>query len=379
MQPPSDDVRGATADEVVALIRDADGVSCTGGCELLTGLDLLVAEDITAGTVSGSVSRSSYARLHGTAQLVFDRALPWASALVRPYMVMTDGVVSARFNLGVYYTASPEEMPGVKPVQFGVTCYDVLTVLDDPVGDSYWVAEGTSYLAAVEEILLSRGVVRYVIDQAAAGLVLGDDMTWPPSDQLTWLTIVNALLSAIGYQGIWSDWNGWMHCQAYLSPRERAPEWVYDVDPDTSLIATRNKVRDFYATPNVWVFTRQNNTDGPQPVEGDGRYTVVNQSDGDTSIDARGRTITRPVQVDAADQASLVATATRMVDADKSIPAKVTLETFPNPLHWHFDVVYVTDPGLGPPTNAVTTSWSLPLNGGNMRHEWTLLNTLGAE
>lgn len=380
MQSLLADVRsGLTADQVEWLIRDAEGVSFSAGCELLTGLDLLVLEDVTPGLVSGSISRGSYNRLHATAQLVFERTLPWSNAIVRPYMTLAAGGLSARFNLGAYYTASPQENPDRQPVDFAVQCYDILSVLDDPVADAYSVAEGSSYLVAVEQILLSRGITRYLIDQSAAGLVLGSDMSWPPSEQTTWLTVVNDLLSAIGYAGIWSDWDGVMRCHQYLSPRERAPEWVYDTNPATSMIAGRTKNRDFYSVPNVWVFTMSNNTDGPQPVEGAGRYTYVNQSIGDTSIDARGRTITRPVQVQAADQASLVATATRMIDADMSIPAKVPATTFPNPLTWHMDVIYLVDPGVGPPTNALVTAWTLPLDGSDMRQDWTLLTALGAE
>lgn len=380
MQPPIVDARGVSDPDVVAwLIREAEGVEFSAGCELLTGMDLLVLEDVTPGLVTGSVSRGSYNRLHSTCSLLFERTLPWASAIVRPFMRMSAGGVTARFNLGAYLTSSPEEDPDEEPANFAVTCYDILSVLDDPVADAYSVAEGTSYLTAIESILQSRGIVRYLIDQSAAGLTLDDDMSWVPSDQITWLTIVNALLSAVGYAGIWSDWDGWLRCHAYLSPRERAPEWTYDTGPTTSMIAARRKIRDFYKCPNVWIFTINNGTDGAQPVEGAGRYTYINQSLGDTSIDARGRTITRPVQVQAADQDALVATATRMVDADMAIPAKVDATTFPMPLTWHFDVVYVVNAGLGPPTNAVVTAWTLPLNGANMRQEWTLLDTLGAE
>lgn len=365
--------------EVEAMIRSAEGVEFSAGCELLEGLSLVVAEDVRLGLVDGSITRGSYNRLHATASLTFDRLLPWARALVRPYLLMSDGQRTFRFNLGAYYTASPEEDPDENPPRYVVQCYDILSVLDDPVGDAYSVAEGESYLTAIESILLSRGIVRYLIDQSAAGVVLDDPMSWEPSNEITWLTIVNALLAAIGYAGIWSDWDGVLRCHAYQSPRERAPEWVYDTLPESGMIAGRRKNRDFYSVPNVWIFTINNGTDGPHPVEGAGRYTYVNQSLGDTSIDARGRTITRPVQVQAADQASLVATATRMIDADMSVPSKVTVETFPMPLSWHFDVIYVVDPGVGPPTNAVVTSWQLPLSGADMRQEWTLLIPLGAE
>lgn len=375
MQPLVTPVRAQlTADQVTALIRDTPAATFSAGCELLTGLDLMVAADITDDFVGGSVSRASYANLHGTATLAISRELPWASAIVRPYISVSDGTDTARFNLGAYFTSTPARDVSASPVIYDVQCYDLLSVLADPVGDAYAVAEGTPYLAAVENLLQSRGVLVYTIDQQSAASVLPTDRVWPFADNTTWLTIVNDLLGSIGYAGIWTDWDGAMRCQPYRTPSDRGPEWTYDADPLTSMLGDRSFLRDFYDAPNRWVFVQSNNTDGATPTEGAGKYTYVNSLVGDTSVDARGREITTVVPLDVADQAALVSRAQITIDADMQVPTKVTASTFPNPLHWHFDMLRLEDPAFGLPAAALSTRWTLPLDGSDMSHEWTVVS-----
>jgi hypothetical protein len=302
VQPYVTPVRGdLTADEVVSLIRDTAAVTISGGCELLTGMDLLVAEDITDDLESGSVTRASYASLHGSATLKLTRELPFGSSLLRPYLTLSDGTAEARFNLGAYFTNTPARDLSEFPVSYSVECQDILAVLADPVGDAYAVAKNTSYLDAIESVLLSRGIVRYSIDRDAAAAVLPTDRTWMFDESTTWLTVVNDLLGAIGYAGVWSDWDGFIRCTKYISPRDRATEWTYDTSLTMSMLGNRTTHRDFYAAPNRWVFYRTNILDGAAPVEGNGMYTYVNLYDGDTSVEQRGREITKVVGIDAAD------------------------------------------------------------------------------
>lgn len=374
MQPLVLPVRPITEAEVIHLIRDASAVAFTGGCELLTGMDLMLAADISDDVETGGVSRSSYSTLHGEASMTMARELAWGSAIVRPYITITDGVDEARFNLGAYFTNTPERDLAELPVTYDVECEDILSVLDDQVGDAYAIAKGTSYLVAIENLLQSQGVVKYSIDSDASGLVLPTDRVWMFDENTTWLTIINDLLGAIGYAGAWSDWDGVIRCNKYVTPRDRAPEWTYDTGIQTSMLGDRKAKRDYYKAPNRWVFYLTNILDGAAPVEGDGKYTYVNMYDGETSVEQRGREITRVAGIDAADHASLVASAQRTIDADMSIPSTMNVTTFPNPLHWHMDVVRIEDEAFGPPTNALVTKWTMALDGSAMAQEWTALS-----
>jgi len=373
MQPVTAPPRDAlTEAQVTALIRDAPGIEIAGGCELLD-MSLTVLDDISDVLEGGSVTRQSYADLHGSAQLVLEGALDWGRALVRPYMLVSSPTLrNVRFNLGAYFTSSPRNTLGADPALYAVTGYDVLDVLNAPVGEAYAVDKGTGYLTAVETILQDQGVTQYVIDQMSAGSVLPSARVWPMDERTTWLTVVNGLLGSIGYQGIWSDWDGRLRVQPYQSPGQRGSEWTYDVDPATAIISPERSVeQDLYRAPNRWVFYRSNNVDGPAPVNGDGVFTYVNQSAGPTSVDARGgRVITKPVPLDVGGQRELVSAAQKVIDADLRNPAKVTLTTSPNPLHWHFDRITLTDPAW-PWPDMLATAWTLPLDGGEMSHEWS--------
>lgn len=341
----------------------------------LTDLSLLPGEDVSADLKSSSVSRSSYATLHGTAKIGIARELDWGKAIVRPYITFTDGTTKARINLGAYFMNAPERDAEEEPVVYDVQCVDILDILRDSVGDSYSVPAGTSYLDAVKVILDSRGVQFPIIDNTAASAVLPTARSWPFDDRITWLSIVNDLLASIGYQGIFSDWDGHLVVQPYVSPRMRPSEWIYNDSPTQGMLARKRSIkRNFTDAPNRWVFYQTNNSGGPAPVEGAGIYSYVNEFIGDTSVAARGRIITRPVGLDVADHASLVAAAQITIDADMQVPQVIKAQTFPNPFHWHFDRMTVDDPRLGPRMEVVGTTWTLNLAPTNtMTHEWTVL------
>lgn len=375
MQPPTAPPRNQlTAAQVTALIRDAPGVEVAAGCELLdVGLNVLA--DLTDVFGGGQVRRQAFADLHGSATLTVEGPLDWGTAILRPYMILASPTITARFNVGAYYTSTPKTQLGEDPVTYAVEGIDILDGLNDTVGEAYAVAAGAPYLATVEGILLQRGYTRYLIDQSAAASVLPSARVWAMDDNATWLTIVNDLLGAVAYQGVWSDWDGQLRVQPYASPTVRPSEWVYDVARLTSMLAPeRSLERDYYRAPNRWVFYRSNNVDGPAPTEGNGVFTFINQSDGHTSIDARGgRVITRPVPLDVADHAALVAAAQVTIDADLRLKSTLAVASAPNPLHWHFDRVTIDDPAVGSATEALSTQWTLPLDGGDMTHEMTLL------
>lgn len=375
--PPRDQY---TSDQITALIQDWPGVHSVYGCELLN-MNLEVLADISDSLIAGSVARGSYNTLHGESSTLLDVELEWGVAIVRPYVTMSMPGVDARFNLGAYFTSTPKYNYAQNPVTFDVKGYDILDALNDPVGESYAVRNGVQYLSAVEDILQQRGYTQYEIDKQywATGDPLEKKLpfsrSWPLAENATWLKIVNDLLGAIGYQGIWSDWDGALRVGRYRSPSTLPSEWTYEEGGIKAMLAQLREVeKDFYRAPNRWVFYQTNTSDeGPPPQEGSGIYTVVNESDGPTSIEGRGgRVFTKPVPLDVADHASLVDAAQITVDADKRIKTTLAHSGWPNPLHWHFDRVTLIDPDLGSTVDALVTAWSMPFDGSDMSHEWTL-------
>ena len=377
MQPLVDAVRSnLTAAQVVQIIQNEESIVLTGGLEIVD-IDLNVVEDISGDLAGGSVERQSYADLHGSARFNITRVIDWGGDLLRPYIKMSGGGLTARFNLGVYHPTTPDWPLEESPPTFAAEGYDILLRLAQPVGDAYSVDVGVSYLAKVEEILLARGYSQYIIDQEKADVLTPTSRVWAFDDSITWLTIVNDLLASVGYFGIFSDWNGRLRVQAYRAPIERGIEWYYSDDQATTMLSTKRTVsHDFFSTPNRWVIYRSNMDEGVTPVEGAGIYTYVNDAVGETSVQARrGLVITRAQGVDAADQGSLIAQASQIIDADMSVPTTFNLEVSPNPLHWHFDRLLLQDSASFPIADVMCTQWSLPLppDTGDMTQQWRVL------
>jgi hypothetical protein len=382
VQPPTDGPRAAfTTAQVRYLIENTSSFDTTFGLQLLDQ-DLTVLADVSDYLVSASVSRDNYATIHGAASFELNQPLSWGNSIVRPYFQMTGPtsavattVTTMTFYLGAFFTDSPAEDLSQDLPSLSVTGYDILSILDDAIGDAYSVDTGVDALAQVELILLARGITEYTIDQDRTGTLIVSPMVWTLDDNVTWLTVVNALLAFVGYQGIWSDWNGVLRCQTYTAPADRASEWSLSSDVATTILTQRRtRTRDYYDAPNRWVFYRSSNTEGAAPVDGDGRYEYINVADGDTSQEARGgRTITKTLGIDAADQYSLVQAGNQVIAADMLIPTTIALETAPFPLVWHFDKYLVSDPALGASVSILSSSWSMNLDGSDMSHGWSVL------
>lgn len=377
MQPVVEPIRAhLTADQVTAIIQDAEGVTLRGGMEIVD-LDLAVIEDISDFLGGGTVERQSYADLHGSLTFKLNQPLDWGADMVRPYIVMGDGINEARFNLGVYMPNTPAHPLDEDLPTYDVTGYDILLRLRQKVGDAYGIAAGTNYLAEIEQIIQGQGFTQYVIDPTAAATVSPTSRAWPFDGELTWLGLVNDMLASIGYQGVYSDWDGKIRCQAYQIPIERTPEWYYSDDTTTTMLSRERAIEyDYFEAPNRWVVYRSNLAEDTAPTEGAGMYTYTNESTGKTSVQARnGLVQTRVESRDVADQAALVAETLKLVSADMEIPTLIPIQVAPNPLHWHFDRLFLTDAGSMPAADVMCTRWTIPIppDTGDMQQEWRVL------
>jgi hypothetical protein len=253
MQPSTAAPRGAYTDaQITALIRDTSDVEIAAGLELID-MTLEVETDLTDWLHGGTVTRNSYANLHGAATLELSRELDWGRSVVRPYVTL-DGV---RFNLGAYFADVPSVQAGSDPVIYSISGHDILLALADRIGQAYAVQSGANVLDTIEQLLIQQGFVRYSIDQSASSFVMPSARVWPIDDNTTWLTVVNDLLAAVGYAGVWSDWDGRLRCEQYVSPLARASEWTYAGDGDTSQLSVERVIkRDLFDAPNRWIAVR---------------------------------------------------------------------------------------------------------------------------
>ena len=357
-----------TTAQITALLQ-APNLEVDFGVELLSP-SLALLEDISGDVSGGTVHRDNYAPVHGTCDLTISRALAWGLDRVRPYMLLssaTAGVVGCRWNLGVYLLTTPDTQLGESPVTYTVTGFDQLHLLQDCIGDSYSVAAGAGVLTAVRAALTAAGVVAPVmLDSTGAAKTLVTARVWPltSSDSPTWIQVINDLLAAIGYGGMWCDWDGVFRSGPYVLPSVRPSEWTFDVgDLRVGIVAANRSVaNDVWGVPNWWRFIR--NDMATTPVEGAGRYTRTNPSTGPSSVASVGRSVHAPVQyLDAVSQADLVVQGDRIVAAAMRVNEVITTALSPFPAAWHWDVVTYSDAALGDDREAQCRSWSLPLDG----------------
>lgn len=375
-----------TVAQVTSLLT-GPSLSVSAGLELLTR-SLRLVEDISDDLVGGRVERQMRATgSHGTCSLGLSRALTWGVDLVRPYMVLTNGAVTARFNVGVFSLTTPERRTSEMPATYDVQGFDRLYLLNRPVGDTYTVAAGTSYLTAVTSAITAAGLSGVYLDSSASASTLPTAKVWPlvqaqsgsdgrrdkDNSNITWLAVVNELLADIGYRSLWADENGLFRSEPAALPAARAPEFTFSADDVnvTILGEQRTFLQDVWNVPNRWVFVQQNRVTGAAaPTEGDGVYTVNNTADGITSQSARGLVWAKVISLDAANQAALVTQGNVIVAADRRVAAVYKVTTGPFPAAGHLDVFTYADTALGGSVKVQAVSWQLPLDGGDMTWEW---------
>lgn len=363
--------RSSLTDAQVRSLLSGASVQVSAGLELLNSSNAFVS-DISDALVSGEISRQNFADVHGSCRLVVAQELAWGRDRVRPYMMLSNNGISARFNLGVFVLTTPDSMRGESPASFTVSGFDLLHLLQSGPGDTYVATSGTTYFAAVSAALSAAGLgIPLLMDGAAQAATLPATMVWALTETspATWLSIVNDLLTAISYQNLWIDQDGNARSGPNTNPAHKPVEWIFDTsDSSTDIVGEQRSLNsDVWAAKNWWRFVRKSMT--AQPVEGAGIYTVSNLANGRTSVAALGRTVKAPVQyLDAADQAALVAQGDQIVAKAQAVSRKFTIAVDPFPAAGHFDVVQFTDDGDS--DKCQVTSWTLPLDGSQGR--WVL-------
>lgn len=357
------------------------------GLELLRASDLAVVEDVSTALIGGSLTRTMARIPHGSCTLQLDRAFVWGVDLLRPYMIISDPNTerSARWNLGVYTLTTPEIEYGETPVDYSVSGWDRVHLLNREIGDTYSIPANTQYLTAIRQAFVDAGLAGVLLAGDAGTKALPTDQVWPlipggkdgKADQAgttTWLRVVNDLLSAINYRAVWADQDGLFRGEPYVAPSSRTIEWSFSTaDPRTTIADKRRVVSDVWKTPNRWVFVRTNLPDvHTSPAEGAGIYTVNNVSNGPTSQNSRGLIWSKTHEYEVASQEELVALGDRRVAADLRDTERFIVSTAPFPPAGHFDVFTFTDAEAtgGVDRRVQAAEWSYSLAGSDVSWQW---------
>jgi hypothetical protein len=288
----------------------------------------------------------------------------YLSDRIQPFMEvkMPDGNW-IEFPLGVFILSTPTRHDEVNGVYREIEAYDGLVILDeDKFTARYNVPAGTKYTKAVEDILRSAGITKFNI--AEKNDTLSADIEFKIGTSK--LEAVNQLLASINYTPIWVDANGYFTAYQYVSPTERAEDYVYADDELSVIYNGMEEELDLYGTPNIWVVTQSNPEKTPLV------STKINDNpESPTSTVNIGRNIVDFRQVDdISDQATLDAYVERIAFESSQVFGKLRFSTALMPFHEYADVFRVKYDALKIDYKFTETAWKMELKaGGKMEHE----------
>lgn len=357
MQPLTGGPRGGLTEDQVRGVLQADDVDISAGAEVVhpSGDVVDVSEDVQSLTVESG----SFRTVHRTCQVRLGRPLDWPAVRLAPHVTVSDGDTDVKVELGRYLLETPQQEAGRSPPQFEVDGYGLLQALNYPLLADVEVSADTPYLSAARETV--HGVLpgaQVSFAEEASAPSTATPRLWTTDRTNKTVTVVNDLLAAVNYRGLWADWRGVFRSGPYQPPSQRPAEWTYDTaDANTTVLAARLS-KDTFHVPNWWTF-RLDDPSTDQAV----LYVRENRSDGPTSFEGRGNRWVPDVRpLDVADRATLEAVGDRIVDETKRLQRQVEVSVQPNPLHWHFDVVNFVDDDLGVSGRWQVTDWSLDVD-----------------
>lgn len=289
------------------------------------------------GVTGGEVVLSATALLRGSGSLDLvdrDQPIDWSRHRVRIEYVLASG---SRWGLGVWLLAAPSETYAAASRSWRVDLLPKTAILDaDALPASYSVAKGTNLVASARAVIAGVGEGERVIatptDKTAPAT-----MVWPPGTSR--LRIVNDLLEAAGYWGVWCDTDGFFRLEPYVEPAHRAPAWTFSAGATAIHLPDFSREHDLASIPNRVVCVGQSEADKPALVG----VATNERPDHPLSYQARGRWVTVTEEgVEATTQAELEAIARRKLLALMAAKATLEIEHLPIPLAPNQVVEYVT-------------------------------------
>jgi hypothetical protein len=369
------DLVGATdwkPDEVLRALRGIDGHrEWKFRYELLTssGIKIRELDNVLGGTIANDFT----AEIKRTAKFTIldDGSINYLSQRIRPWagIMMPDGTFM-EWPMGVFLLTSPKRSVDISgTVVRDVEAYDqTMVLIDDVVTARYYVGPNVEYTAAISELLANtQGIIGYSIVSSTTRTVAA--LEWEPGTSKS--QIINDLLAAINYEGLWFDSNGTARAAPYVSPADREAEFTYQTDDVSTILPDAEVDVDYYKVPNRWVLIVSNPDQPPLRAE-----IVNNDPFSPTSTINRGRVVTRVIpDATAPNQGVLNDIAQRYRDEDGQLFETVAFKSGLMPIHENGDVFDFAYFDLNVAGRFLELSWSVELiQGSEMTH--TLRRTI---
>lgn len=298
---------------------------------------------------------------------------------VRPVMVI-EGL--PEIPLGSYLLSAAPEKWADTHREFPLELLDRSTVLDQDLTEGTFTAPtGVPVLAIVQTLISSAG--EHIDVDLSEELALSSPLVWEAGTPK--LTIVNDLLSSIGYNSLWVDGLGRFQATAYERPAVRSVRYsmlndatgaaiVRELsDGDRSIYSPDwSRDRDFFDVPNKVIAVAEGDGDEP-PLSG-----IATNEDPTSpfSYPARGRWIAHTLdgvdvpdystEVDpaAATVAFLEGKARQSLIGKSAVQAAVSVKCLPIPVELTDVVMFASVPaGIDARHTVSSVSWELSFDG----------------
>ena len=285
--------------------------------------------------------------------------IDWLSDEIRPELWI-DGVMHA---LGVFLPATVRESSDESTRSVTVEAYDrCWRVRDTILESSLYLASGTNYITAIEQLLAAAGIS--LIDKTPTTETLQEArQDWEIGT--SYLDIINQLLDEINYNELWFNAGGAAVLGPSRAPTADAIDHVFDnTDVKSLLLPTMDSQTDVYSAPNVFLCVCSN-----PDKSGAMTATAVNDNpQSPLSIMRRGRRICKLVRLqNIASSSALQVYANRLRDQSLFSGETITVQTALLPGFGVADVTALRYDDLA--AICVERGWSMSLAvGGTMTH-----------
>lgn len=226
--------------------------------------------------------------------------------------------------------------------------------------DILHLSAGASYIDSIQSLLVARGIGNVLAEPSAAVL---------PADREDWeigtdyLSIINALLSEIGYNELWFDADGFAHMEQYKEPSAALIKRSYSARRGLRLRpmeADYSESTDVFDAPNVFICICDN-ADRSAVL----KATAENTSFGAKSILQRGMRIPMMQKVSQiADQEALQLYADKLRDESLMGTREISFSVPAEAGHGVGDIISIEHEEIG--GIYMEIGWSLRLAAGEM-------------
>lgn len=331
-------------------------------------------QDVTPAFLGGSIEANNDRDVFRTATFTVDANAvddrgnavtidPLADHIAVYMDLLVDGSYTLGLPMGLFALNVPRKRyePGSETWEIAASDNGI-HLMEATTTASYTVAAAENYITganAVRDILDDLGLAHAL---PTTSLTLPVARTWPAGTP--WLRIVNDLLHAAGMYSLWFDASGIARTRAYDDLSTRTPDVTYTGDDFVLIPITEEAETTRLANQVVAV------VDDPSRAV---LTSVKTNADPDSPIStvSLGRTITKVLNADAADQTTLDAIAENYLRNEAGLYRRATLLTSIDPRRDAHEVYEMTVDGVYAAERWWARNWRVQLSIG-AQHQHTL-------